>query len=59
MAVTVEIVSFSLMVVCCLSWTLLFRRNMLVAVRVRLWPGNYRQMGGTQFYVQKLNWVDS
>jgi len=40
MAVTVEIVSFSLMVVCCLLWVLLFHRNMLVAVRVRLWPGN-------------------
>jgi len=40
MAVAVEIVSLSLMVVCWLLWILLFCRNMLVAVRVRIWPGN-------------------
>jgi len=40
MAVIVEFVSFSLMVVCCLLWLLLFHRNMLVAVKVRLWSGN-------------------
>ena len=40
MAVAVEIVSLSLMVVCCLLWILLFCRNMLVAVGMRMWPGN-------------------
>jgi len=40
MAVAVEIVSLSLMVVCCLLWILLFRRIMLVTIRVRMWPGN-------------------
>jgi len=33
--------------------------NLRVAVRVRVVARQYRQMGVTQFYVQKLNWVDS